>query len=274
MDSIEYIMVTNWTGHWDHFLSPVKKDRHTIFTHSVIRDPALKDGPWIPKARTLFIKLNAKNQFEKSWIGYSSNFETCKYKEDKPAVSFEVSELREFDCPETFKSLTNGWHLNPENIRILKEPIFFSYMKTCNWEDFEEYSFQLLRLLGIHDIFKYPQSDNGGKPDGFFVLHTLAVFYDATLKTDFGKTKKAQINNYVGRLKDAKVKEGKRKYSFQDKDRQVWIITRGNDVNLLRIEDNIKVKEIPYSRLINIYHDRLSTEMDAGELCNLLRELV
>lgn len=272
VNDIQYIMVTNWADHWSKFIGPDKRDAGTFFTLNMTHHPVLKKGPWFAKARTLFITLNEKKQCTKCWIGYSRDFKTHKYNEN-PAIRFEIEGLEEVDCPPEFKSYPIGWHLNEANSHALNQPLFFSYMKTCAWQKFEEYSFQLLRLLGIHDVLKFPQNDNKGKSDGFFVFNTLAVLYDVTLDDNFKATKKTQIDNYVNLLRKDKIKQGKREYSFHEKNREVWIINRGPQVKLLKTVDDIKVKEIPYHRLIDIYYTRLSKEIDTRELCDLLKGL-
>lgn len=114
MDNIKYIMVTNWKGHWDNFYSPIPNAQSTLFTHGAIKHPSLILGPWLNKAETLFIKLDKSNRFEMAWTGVSDNFRPDEFN-GKPAVRFEVYNLTEVHCPETFKKLGNGWHLNNAN---------------------------------------------------------------------------------------------------------------------------------------------------------------
>lgn len=283
MNEIQYIMVTKWKGHWDNFWSPVANAQSTLFTHSVITDSSLITGPWPAKAKTLYIKLNDGNRFEKSWIGYSENFRKDNYK-GKPAIRFEVSELKEVACPEHYKSFGNGWHINNDNLFAGSEqlvvdtnqnlqPPFFKEMATCSWQLFEEHCFHLLRLLGIHELHKFPQSDNRGKADGFFKFSTLSVLYDATLESDFDTQKETQVDNYINQLKADKFKIADNAYTIKDTNKQVWIITRGNNVRNIRKEDNIKAKEIPYQKLIEVYHHRLANEIGTEELWDFLKDL-
>ena len=128
---------------------------------------------------------------KKSWIGKSKNFRKDP-NNGKEAIRFEVSDLKEVSCPTPYKNYKEGWHLNKSSLfsgtsafvttsNQNLQPSFFSEMSTCNWQLFEEHCFYLLRLLGIHELHKFPQSDNRGKADGFFKFSTLSVLYDATL---------------------------------------------------------------------------------------------
>lgn len=283
MNDIQYIMVTKWKGHWDNFWSPVAHAKSTLYTNGVISDASLKSGPWPLRAKTLFIKLNDANEYEKSWIGFSENFKKDNYK-GKPSIRFEVAGLKEVECPDQFKKYTNGWHLNKSDLMVIDEskeietnlnlqPIFFNEMISCNWQSFEEHCFHLLRLLGIHELHKFPQSDNRGKADGFFKFHTLSVLYDATLESDFDMQKETQVDNYINQLKGDRFKISNNTYTIKDTNKQVWIITRGNNVRNIRKEDNIKVKEIPYTNLIAVYNHRLNNEIGAEELWDLLKDL-
>jgi hypothetical protein len=262
-------MVTDWEGYW--------RNRSTFYTIPVIKN-GLDKGPWPDEASTLFIKLNKDGSFEKSWTGISKKFLPGTYK-GKPAINFVVAELKETDCPEEFKQLSNGWYLNTQagtdNIlsSLNQQPAFFAKMATCSWEEFEQCCFLLLRLLGIHEIHKFPQSNNRGKADGFFKFRTLAVLYDTTLEPEFEMKKDFQFDNFVNQLNVDKFKDGSWLYSINGIDKQVWIITRRDSVRLIRTEDNIKVKEIPYTALIEVYHRRLDTEIGFDELCTIIKDL-
>lgn len=280
MQLIQYIMVTKWDGHWDNFHSPIPNAQSTLFRHSAIKANTLNIGPWPTKAKTLFIKLNYNNRFEKAWIGYSENFRQDFYKGD-PAIRFEVTGLQEIDCPEVYKRYNIGWYLNntanPVTISSVNEnllPSFFKGMSTCNASDFELYCYYLLRLLGIHTIHKIPQDNNRGKADGFFKLQNLAVIYDATLETNYLSKKETQIRNYIGQLQKDSFEHSTYSYTIRDAQRQVWIITRGDNVKLIRnVDESINVKEIPYTMLIDVYKKRLEQEIGQNELWDILKDL-
>ena len=280
MKEIKYIMVTSWSNHWDKLQG--SKGASTLFTLPLIKDN-IADNPLPDDAVTLFIKLTENKTFEKSWIGKTKNFRKDQTN-GKDAIRFDVSDLRELECPQQYKGHLNGWHLNksisvaaieikPGNTDANLQPAFFSEMAVCNWQLFEDHCFHLLRLIGIHDIHKFPQSDNRGKADGFFKLSSLSVLYDATLERDFVTQKETQVDNYINQLKGDKVKIGQQSYTVKETNRQVWIITRGSSVRPIRTEDHIKVKEIPYSNLIAVYHQRLQTEIGIEDLWDVLKDL-
>ncbi|HXS35326.1 MAG TPA: hypothetical protein VN721_01385 [Flavipsychrobacter sp.] len=154
-------------------------------------------------------------------------------------------------------------------------PPFFSAMASCDWTLFEDYTFMLLRLLGIHELHRFPQTDNRGKADGFFKLGSLSVLYDATLESNFERVKSAQLENFIHQLKNDNIKINEKiVYTIKDTDRQVWIITRGNVIRSLKMHDQIEIKEIPYTKLIEIYNNRLREELQTLQLSRLLKELV
>lgn len=281
MEDINYIMVTTWELHWDNLSKRWKNS--TIFTFPFINDN-ISSGPWPEEASTLFIKLASDKKFEKSWIGKTKNFRKDSYN-DKPAIRFEVADLKEIDCPEEFRQKPTGWYLNKsftplsytaptvQNSEDRLSPPFFKEMSNCDPFSFEMYCFQLLRLIGIHDIHKFPQDDNRGKADGFFLFKSLSVIYDATLESNYQKKKETQIENYINQLKKEKIAFGALSYTIKDTQRQGWIITRGRIVRHIQTEDDIKVKEIPYTKLIEVYEKRLHEEMGSDELWDLLKDL-
>lgn len=274
-------MVTNWLRHWDDLAG--RWGNSTLFTLPIIND-GLANGPWPEEAVTLFIKRSKEHVFEKSWLGKTKNFHKDSIN-GKPAIRFEVSDLKEVDCPPQFKQYSNGWHANKLSLELPLfknevssqslnlQPAFFNEMSTCDPFTFELYCFHLLRLLGIHNIHKIPQDDNRGKADGFFNFHSLSIIYDATLETNYQKKKETQIENYINQLKKEELTFGAISYGIKENQKQVWIITRGSKVDLLKTKDSIKVKEIPFSKLIEVYHKRLNEEINEDELWNILKDL-
>ncbi len=281
MEDIQYIMITNWELHWDK-LGP-RWNHSTLYTIPMIKD-GIGSSPWPSEAVTLFIKKSKTNEFEKCWIGKSKDFRPDP-NNGNPAIRFEVADLTEIDCPIPYKLYSPGWYLVKSGISIPTPasgivqaneefaPPFFKEMATCNATIFELHCYHLLRLLGIHTIHKIPATKSAGKEDGFFRFQTLSVIYDATLNTNFKEDKDRQVENYISRLKKEKVEYDNTVYTIKDTQRQVWIITRGTNVNLLRTEDSIKVKEIPYTRLIEIYHQRLNESIDLDGLWDILKDL-
>ncbi len=273
-------MVTNWELHWDKL--GAKWNHSTLFTVPVIKDN-LANTTWPTEATTLFIKKTKENSFEKAWLGKTKNFRKDS-NNGKPAIRFEVTDLVEIDCPIEYRNYTNGWHLNKsfvqgENIQFAAvidnglTPAFFEQMSNCSWELFEQHCFHLLRVIGIHDIHTLPRQAQQGKADGFFRFHSLTVIYDATLENNFESVKEQQIENYINQLKKEKIDFNKISYTIKNTQRQVWIITRGNSVRLLKTEDHVKVKEVPYTKLIDVYNKRLKAEIGSDELWDILKDL-
>jgi hypothetical protein len=272
MERTQYIMVTNWEDHWDKLNK--KWNNSTIFSIDLIKD-GLSNSKWPTEAITLFIKIKKGTyEFEKCWIGKTKNFRQDLYKGNQ-VIRFDISDLKETSCPAEYKHYSIGWHLNKSTISGANhlEPAFFEEMSNCDPLAFEQYCFYLLRLLGIHDIHKFPQNDNRGKADGFFLFNSLAVIYDATLVSDYKKKKKTQVENYINQLKKEEISFGSTCYTLKNNKRQVWIITRGDSVDIIKSEDNIRAKEIPYTRLIEIYRKRLNEEIGIEDLCDILKDL-
>lgn len=280
MNKFDYVMVTNWDKHWDGLKA--SWNNSTIFSFQYIND-GLELGPWPQEVRTLFIKKDKANKFEKSWVGISKNFREDTYKGSK-VIRFDVSDLKECECSSLYSLYTSGWYTNKFSIEAKKVdnpnigfgdelyPAFFRKLDTCTFGEFESYVFQILRLIGIHDIKKFPQQDNRGKADGFFNFQTLSVVYDATLESNFEGKKAVQIDNYISQLKTGKINFSKTVYTIKDS-KQVWIITRGSQTREIRIEDGIKVKEVPISSLIKLYLSRLLNEIDMDEFADQLKNI-
>jgi hypothetical protein len=95
--------------------------------------------------------------------------------------------------PKTVESIvlnTNKTEENPSvfNTEILKTNLLNLLQKSetvRDYAEFEDLVFVVLRLLGIHKLYKYKRTDQAGKADGFFIIGNLSVIYDCTLKQDF-----------------------------------------------------------------------------------------
>ncbi|MEH2320640.1 cold shock domain-containing protein [Nostoc sp.] len=94
------------------------------------------------------------------------------------------------------------------NVKDVKEKIsscLANSMKLSDSAEFEDYVFMVLRLLGIHNLYQYDKKNQAGRADGFFIIGSLAVMYDCTLRTNFDEHKKEQIENYVNKLKNSQM---------------------------------------------------------------------
>jgi hypothetical protein len=162
--------------------------------------------------------------------------------------------------------------------------------KTINPEEFEDQVFQMLRLLGIENLYAYPKGNQGGKGDGFFAIKNLAVIYDCTLSRnfidnkDFNKT--GQIESYISLLRDQyislpNVGEKYRDYDISTiKNRQVWIITR-NEIDLKHYartreyeKISIDTKNVTIQQIIEILYHRINNKnYDSNKLEQALSNL-
>jgi hypothetical protein len=116
----------------------------------------LRAGRLVDGARTIFIKLDGKNREpEKAWIGYVYGFKDVGY-----GVRFKVNIERSIplsDVPAHHLSFREGWYLNEEVIPpdfALYPPFLYSLLKTGDWGEFENNTFRLLKLVGIHRIHR------------------------------------------------------------------------------------------------------------------------
>jgi cold shock CspA family protein len=171
------------------------------------------------------------------------------------------------------KSITNlqVYNNNIFNLKELKEKIclFLGNHKTLSDPaEFEDYTFMILRLLGIHSLYQYDKKNQAGRADGFFIIGSLAVMYDCTLRNTFEEHKKEQIENYVNKLKnsqitiDFRLTNGdirKKTLQIQGKNCQVGIITKNNTRELYDV-DGIRVKEVAVQDLMNVFNKRLYSD--------------
>jgi len=178
------------------------------------------------------------------------------------------------------KSPKNSFHLKKAGIWKLEalsqeshmklsyiRRFFYSLLSTNNWEEFENLTFWLLKLIGIHKLHIF--KEQRGKPDGFFIFGNLAVIYDCTLEEKFEETKNQQIGNYCAQLKSGKLEHEKTQYDISQSQKQVWIISKGNP-RIIKHVDDITVKEVPIHALIKIYKKRIEENMDEKELEKVL----
>lgn len=64
------------------------------------------------------------------------------------------------------------------------QPDFFGKLiATENWQEFEKYTYYLLKLVGIQTVYNFWGERQAGKADGFFKIGNLAVLYDCTLRS-------------------------------------------------------------------------------------------
>lgn len=266
---MKYVMVTNWEGHWDNL--PGEK---TYYTLGMLKGK-MGENRVADNVETVFIKLNKSSKtFEKAWVGKTGSFKKGE-KNNKKVIYFTVTLDREIECPGAYRNHTEGWYLEEATEAIqprsdLDPPFFEALSKSNNWKEFEDYTFYLLKLIGINQVQKY--EDQKGHPDGFFIIKNLAVVYDCTLEKAFETSKEQQIKNYASLLQGGKIEFGSLVKDVSHCTKQVWIITRGSARTLKHI-DEVHVKEVPISNLLELYSIRLLQNLSEDELENRLRNI-
>lgn len=261
-------MVTDWKEYWDQLPNGQAYYTKNMFKGKMNIEKIKDCTP------TLFIKINkSTGKFEKMWKGFVYNF-----KIEANKIKFKVKidgEVENF--PQKYLDYSKGWYIEEIEEEIPCDLIFFPpflYIleKTNDWEKFEEYTYVLLKMVGIHKIIKFKKQK--GTADGFFKIRNFAVIYDCTLKGEFENEKKQQIKNYLNQLKQSEIKfENKTTINIQNCTKQVWIITRGTNRIIEKVDD-ITIKEIPVCDIIKIFKERLLKEnVDEIWLEKELREI-
>lgn len=255
---MKYIMVTNWNRHWDNI--PKNKTRYSI--------EMLRGGMTVDHLQnhteTVFIKRNkATRKCERTWIGTVN-----KIDRQSQAIYFDVIIQKEIPCPSKYQNHTEGWYAE-ETSRTVEQfdPLFFKELVTSDsWEDFEDNTYNLLRCLGIHDLYRYERTDQSGKADGFFRFQNFAVIYDSTMKQNFEGYKEAQINNYCQQLKKGYISKENIELDVRNCKKRVWIIIPDGLQRTIKQIDDVKVKAVPIEALIELYRRRLKNNMNGDDL--------
>ncbi|WP_323196767.1 cold-shock protein [Nodularia harveyana] len=181
-----------------------------------------------------------------------------------PATNKQISDIAPATNLQTYHHRALKLKEVKENIGLLLS----SYKTLSDPGEFEDYTFMILRLLGIHSLYQYDQKNQAGRADGFFIIGSLAVMYDCTLRNDFEEHKKEQIENYVNKLKNSQITidfrltdGGVRKKTLQihGKNCQVWIITKNLTRELYDV-DGIRVKEVAIPDLMKVFNKRLYSD--------------
>jgi hypothetical protein len=271
---MHYIMVTDWEDHWDRM-----QNRTTTYTRGMLKSGAW--GKWVENMDTIFIRHHKDSSLVDSWIGTVSDFVAGKPMHgDKETVRFRVTLRAKCEIPPNYANLESGWYLvegdtHSLNLvsasRVMFEPPFVARLKTTSdWREFEYFTYYLLRLLGIHSIRPVLSGQQQGRPDGVFKLRSLAVVYDCTLESDYGEKKRDQIANYCAMLRKGTIDVAGVTMNVADCSKQVWIITRGCSREICRVDD-ILVREVTIDAILDVYHDRMSPDMDEDGLADSLK---
>ncbi|AIE75538.1 MULTISPECIES: hypothetical protein [unclassified Synechocystis] len=154
-------------------------------------------------------------------------------------------------------------------------PSFFKILAITNdWQEFEKYTFLLLRLLGVSTIKSFLGEKQAGKADGFFRTTNLSVIYDCTLaKGDIENLKDQQITNYCNQLRQGRIEfSDKIVEEFYEDHKQVWIISRQCS-RKIQVINSIEVKLISIEDLMNLYATRLTSNSSYKSLDLQLRNI-
>ncbi|RLF49443.1 MAG: hypothetical protein DRN20_02155 [Thermoplasmata archaeon] len=217
---------------------------------------------------TIFIQLHG-GEIKNAWFGKVCNIEIGRdRKSNKIAIWFNPRIDGKMPNPKEYADYPIGWYVEgiPEN-SIITPPLFQILEETNNWRQFEQYTYYLLKLLGIHNIHTYREQK--GEPDGVFKVKNLVVIYDCSLKRDLDN-KSTQIKNYCDMLLHDRVSYreengGRRKIPTYGCKKRVWIITRGIPREIEKVGE-VLVKEVPIYSLIDLYMKRVIENYDEEKL--------
>lgn len=263
---LRYVMITHLDDHWD-------KIDESYYPENMIHVEKEKIRNFTP---TIFIKINKQTKkLEKAWEGYIYDIRDKKDEKGRINFKFRIKINNEILIPKKYRKYKEGWYAEEIEDRLWFEaiyypPFFYILNTTSDYNEFEKYVFMLLKLLGIHQIFRYEKQR--GHPDGFFRFGNLAVIYDATLENAFEKSKKIQIENYCNLLKRGTLTYKTITLDVSSCEKQVWIITRGNS-RILKKRDGVIVKEVSTSEIIRIYLKRLEENISKREFEIMLKKI-
>ncbi|TGU71525.1 hypothetical protein E4633_14525 [Geomonas terrae] len=259
-------MVTNWENHWDNL-----RNNRTQYSLGMLKSGV--DPSSLPEsAETVFIKLKPVTKVvEKAWIGRSYNFHINRNK-----IEFSVEIAHPITCPDQYARFSEGWFQVSDEVNTKSEllPGFMLNLgSTKDWRTFENDLYMLLKCIGINDAYKYEQTDQRGKADGYFSFGNLSVLYDCTLESKFEKLKNVQISNFCDQLKKDKIEVKSRKITIGQHKKAVWIITKCRSSHQLDQIDDVKIKEVSVYDLVDLYIRRITSELDSEGLEEALTKI-
>lgn len=270
-----YIMVTNWENHWDKL-----KNNSTYFTVSMLKGN-MSENKLEDNTKTIFIKRNKETRLiENTWSGEVIEISEGTRRDGKKCIHFRVIIKDTISCPDKYSNYFEGWYVDEEEIeeKITKEcifdPSFFSELEITNeWEKFEEYTYYLIRCLGIHNSHRFGFKNQKGKADGFFKFGNFAVLYDCTLDSKYEESKKTQIENFCDQMKKGIIEYNSKRININHCNKNVWIITKTRNTRLIKEIDEIDVKEIPIEKIIELYRKRIKEDIDENIFEKELRSI-
>jgi hypothetical protein len=270
VNEIQFIVVTTFTNLWDG-------KNITSFPSGLV--DSLIEKPYPQNATCLFLQIRSNNDptILQSAIGRITWMDWVM-ENGEWRLYFGVADLQPYLHSTKSKKYKIGLHLNKQHKDVrqkLLPPFLDGILTTSSWKVFEQSCFHLLKSLGIHKIHAVPQEECKGEPDGYFLFNGLCVIYDATLRSEYRPHKEKQIPKYIERFSKGKLHIGGKDYSIKNHKKQIWIITRTEQVKTLSIDapKGIVIKEIPCQKLIEIYHKHLDETIDEDTLSDLLKNL-
>ena len=273
-----HIMVTCFQGHWDKI-----KDNHAYYTSRMLRFQLGTEKPQTDLP-VIFIKRENRGPVEKAWIGRVSNFEKKPYANDNHKWWFNVQLEKEIICPNDLKSYGEGWYIEDRpvadeaiktNSHELYDPPFINkLLTTSQWREFEDHTYDLLRVSGINEMHRFDPANQSGKADGLFKIGKTVVIYDCTLEQNFEKRKAAQITNYANLLNSNIIDLEDRTMNITNCEKFVWIIRKDNpDPPKMKQADDVIIKVLPIQTLINLYRKRLKHHWNERHLEKEIQDL-
>lgn len=227
---------------------------------------------------TIFIKTDkASRAPQKSWEGYVDGFKPVM-RGNEPSIAFKVHLKREIPIPAAYRNYGAGWYLVGEqasqvsSMNQLEAHFFTTLQSITNKDEFETLTFELLKLLGIHEIFRYSPEDQAGRADGFFQFEHVSVLYDCTLRYPFESKKDDQVGNFIRQLESGSIKYEMWDYDVFDTYNYVWIVTKGTS-RTLRVTRSVTAKEVPISKLIDLYSQRILENLNTRDFESALRAI-
>ena len=224
---------------------------------------------------TLYITIDQRKKVGEKYVGSKINIFADAMPEFQATLKKFVEQALDFASPPIMPASVSSLPIINASANVLFPPFFQQLLDTDDWEQFERYTYYLLKLLGIQNAHAFLDQNQAGKADGFFTIGNLAVLYDCTLAANqIDERKRDQIVNYCNLLSGGRIEinPGVIEEFHQYHQRQVWIITR-NKTQLLRSVNRIEVKEVAVQTLISLYEDRLTAATPPSTFTNRLGQL-
>ncbi|GEM_PF-1085360 len=211
----------------------------------------------------LFFKVEVTDELE--WDTYFDKYNKIGWYVDNKIVKLKYNTEAKINNQNL--SINNNFDNLPQFVKNL--------LNSNSYASFEDGVNKLIKLIGVNDLFDFDKRNQRGMADGFFIFKDkLVVIYDATLENNYINVKAQQINNYVNILKEGKIDYyDKRSFNIANYEKQVWIVTKGQSKQI-KIQDNIKIKEISIDDLYNIYLARIQQNYELEILISKLINIV